>query len=153
MTRITHWMERYIIVSWMVIAGASAVLAYWALDRTPPFALGSYTVFNAQAGQTAFVNASVKRTATRDCTVTFSRYLIDSQRIRHDLGGSQYMSAAALAQMERDMPDSLRLAIKLPMDMPVGPANLVTASEYRCNPMHGMWPVDVLLEMKLEVLP
>ena len=153
MTRITHWMERYIIVSWMVIAGASAVLAYWALDRTPPFVLKNYTVFNASAGQTAFVNASVERVLTRDCTVTFSRYLVDSQRIRHEIGGSQYMSSAALNQMEQAMPGALRLAIKLPMDMPVGPANLITALEYRCNPMHGMWPVDVLLEMKLEVLP
>ena len=153
MTRITHWMDRYIIVSWMVIAGASAVLAYWALDRTPPFALKNYTVFNSAAGQTAFVNASVERVLTRDCTVTFSRYLVDSQRIRHEIGGAQYMSSAALNQMEQDMPGALRLAIKLPMDMPVGPANLITALEYRCNPMHGLWPVEVLIQMKLEVLP
>lgn len=153
MSRITHWMERYILVSWLIIVAAALVAGYWALDRTPPFVLGQYTVFNGRAGETAFVAANVERKTARACTVNFSRYLIDAQRIRHDLGGMQYMSAAALQQMERDMPDALRLAVKIPPDMPTGPANLVTALEYRCNPVHALWPMDVLLEMKLEVLP
>jgi len=153
MLRLTSWLERYIIVSWMILAGTLAIAGYWALDRSPPFVLRSYTVFNARAGETAFINAAVERDTGRSCTVTFARYLMDSQRIRHDIGGTQYMSAAALQQMERDMPDSLRLAVKLPADMPVGPANLVTALEYRCNPTHALWPMDVLLEMKMEVLP
>lgn len=153
MAKITHWMQRYIIVSWAIIAAAALVAGYWALDRTPPFVLNSYTVFNASAGQTAFINAVVERNTGRNCNVTFTRYLIDAQRIRHDIGGTQYMTSAALHQMERDMPDSLRLAVKLPADMPTGPANLVTALEYRCNPVHGVYPMDVLLEMALEVLP
>lgn len=153
MVRLTTWLERYIIVSWMILAGAATIATYWAMDRTPPFVMSSYTVFNAQAGQTAFVNAVVERSVGRDCTVNFTRYLMDSQRIRHDIGGTQYMTAAALQQMERDMPDALRLAVKLPADIPLGPAKLITALEYRCNPVHAVWPMDVLLEMTLEVLP
>ena len=112
-----------------------------------------YTVFNASRGETAYVNATVKRDVGRDCTVNFVRYLIDANKARHDIGGTQYMTAAALQQMERDMPDSLRLAVRIPADVPVGPATLVTALEYRCNPLHALWPMDVLLEMKLKVLP
>lgn len=153
MTRLTHWMQRYILFSWAIIAAAALVASYWALDRTPPFILSSYTVFNARAGETAFINAVVDRNVGRNCNVTFSRYLVDAQRIRHDIGGTQYMTSAALHQMERDTPDSLRLAVKIPSDTPVGTANLVTALEYRCNPTHAIWPMDVLLEMDLEVLP
>ena len=153
MTKITNLMQRYILVSWAIIAAAALVAGYWALDRTPPFILSSYTVFNARAGDTAFINAVVSRNVGRNCNVTFTRYLIDAQRIRHDIGGTQYMTSAALHQMERDTPDSLRLAIKLPADTPVGTANLITALEYRCNPVHGWFPMDVLLEMKIEVLP
>lgn len=153
MLKLTSWLERYIIVSWMILAATLVVSAYWAFDRTPPFVLGEYSVFNARAGETAMINAVVSRNTGRNCTVTFSRYLMDSQRIRHDLGGTQYMTAAALQQMERDMPDSLRLAVKIPSDMPGGRANLITALEYRCNPVHAAYPIDVLLEMPLQVLP
>lgn len=153
MARLTSWLERYIIVSWAILFLTGAVGVMWAVDRTPPFVVKSYQVFNAKAGETAFVNAVVDREVERTCNVTFNRYLIDSQRIRHDLGGSQYMTAAALQQMEKEMPDSLRLAVKVPQDMPIGRAKLVTALEYRCNPLHMFWPMDVLLEMNLEVLP
>ena len=153
MTRLTSVLERYILFSWAIIGACALVALYWALDRTPPFVMTNYTVFNASRGETAYVNATVERDVGRDCTVNFVRYLIDANKARHDIGGTQYMTAAALRQMERDMPDSLRLAVRIPADVPIGPATLVTALEYRCNPAHALWPMDVLLEMRLEVLP
>ena len=153
MARITNVLERYIILSWVIIGACALVALYWALDRTPPFVMTGYTVLNATRGETAYVTATVERDVGRDCTVNFVRYLMDANKARHDIGGTQYMTAAALRQMERDMPDSLRLAVRIPADAPVGPATLVTALEYRCNPMHSLWPMDVLLEMRLVVLP
>lgn len=153
MARLTSVLERYILFSWAIIWACALVALYWALDRTPPFVMTEYTVLNATRGETAYVTATVERDVGRDCTVNFVRYLIDANKARHDIGGTQYMTAAALRQMERDMPDSLRLAVRIPADVPIGPATLVTALEYRCNPMHSLWPMDVLLEMKLKVLP
>ena len=153
MARLTSVLERYILFSWAVIGACALVALYWALDRTPPFVMTDYTVLNATRGETAYVNAKVERDTGRDCTVTFVRYLMDANKARHDIGGTQYMTAAALQQMERDMPDSLRLAVRIPADVPVGPATLVTALEYRCNPIHALYPIDVLLEIRLEVLP
>lgn len=153
MARLTSVLERYIIFSWVIIGACALVALYWALDRTPPFVMTDYTVLNATRGETVYVTATVERDVGRDCTVNFVRYLIDANKARHDIGGTQYMTAAALQQMERDMPDSLRLAVHIPADAPVGPATLVTALEYRCNPLHALWPMDVLLEMKLKVLP
>ena len=153
MARLTSVLERYIIFSWAIIGACALVALYWALDRTPPFVMTNYTVFNASRGETAYVNATVKRDTGRDCTVDFVRYLVDANKARHDIGGTQYMTAAALQQMERDMPNSLRLAVRIPADAPVGPATLVTALEYRCNPMHVFWPIDVLMLIELKVLP
>ena len=153
MARLTYVLERYIVLSWAIIGACALVALYWALDRAPPFEMVEYTVTNAKRGETAYVNAKVRRDVGRDCTVTFTRYLMDSNKARHDIGGSQYMTAAALQRMERDMPDSLRLAVHIPEYVPVGPATLVTALEYRCNPTHALWPMDVLLEMRLGVLP
>lgn len=153
MARLTSVLERYILFSWAIIGACALVALYWALDRSPPFVMHEYTVLNATRGETAYVNATVERDVGRGCTVNFVRYLIDANKARHDIGGTQYMTAAALAQMERDMPDSLRLAVRIPADAPVGPATLVTALEYRCNPMHSLWPIDVLMLIDLKVLP
>ena len=153
MARLTSVLERYILFSWAIIGACALVALYWALDRTPPFVLLDYTVLNATRGETAYINATVERDTGRDCTVNFVHYLIDTNKTKHNIGGTQYMTASALRQMERDMPDSLRLAVRIPADVPVGPATLVTALEYRCNPMHALWPIDVLLEMQLKVLP
>ena len=153
MARLTSVLERYILFSWAIIGACALVALYWALDRSPPFVMHEYTVLNATRGETAYVNATVERDVGRGCTVNFVRYLIDANKARHDIGGTQYMTAAALQQMERDMPDSLRLAVRIPADAPVGPATLVTALEYRCNPMHSLWPIDVLMLIDLKVLP
>ena len=153
MARLTSVLERYILFSWAIIGACALVALYWALDRSPPFVMHEYTVLNATRGETAYVNATVERDVGRGCTANFVRYLIDANKARHDIGGTQYMTAAALAQMERDMPDSLRLAVRIPADVPVGPATLVTALEYRCNPMHSLWPIDVLMLIDLKVLP
>ena len=153
MARLTSVLERYILFSWAIIGACALVALYWALVRSPPFVMHEYTVLNATRGETAYVNATVERDVGRGCTVNFVRYLIDANKARHDIGGTQYMTAAALAQLERDMPDSLRLAVRIPADVPVGPATLVTALEYRCNPMHSLWPIDVLMLIDLKVLP
>ena len=153
MARLTSVLERYILFSWAVIGACALVALYWALDRTPPFVLLDYTVLNATRGETAYINATVERDTGRDCTVNFVHYLIDTNKTKHNIGGTQYMTASALQQMERDMPNSLRLAVRIPADVQVGPATLVTALEYRCNPMHALWPIDVLLEIQLKVLP
>lgn len=153
MSRLTSWLERYLIISWAVIGACCIVLGYWALERRPPFELGEYTATPASRGEAVYITASVKRDLTRDCAATFTRYLVDANKVRHDMGGAQYMTATAIQQMDRDTPDSLRMAVRVPADMPVGKATLVTVLEYRCNPVHVLWPIDMVIEMKVKVLP
>lgn len=152
MVRLTTWLERYIFVSWAIIAVCATAGAWWAFDRSPPFLLGSYTVYDAAPGQTMFINANVKRDLSRECSTRFSRYLY-SNGVRHEISGSQYMSAAAIADMDKQMPDALRMAVRIPPDIVPGPATLVTALEYTCNPLHQVWPIDVLMRMNVRILP
>ena len=152
MARLTSWIERYIFVSWMILAGTGIIALYWALDRSPPFVLGSYTAFNAQPGETMFITASVQRAAEHDCSVRFSRYLVDSNKVRHEIAPDGFMSATALKDLERESPNQLRIALRVPLAAAPGPGALVTNMEYQCNPLHAVWPIDVLLRMDIEVL-
>lgn len=153
MSRVTSWLESYIKVAFALLFIWFAILGYWAVDRSSPFQLKDYTVFNAGRGQTMFIDADVQRDTARACAVTFSRYLFDSKLIRHELGGGQYMSAAALKDMDATLPGRLRLAIQVPPGAALGPASLITALEYNCNPVHTVWPIEVLMKMNVEVLP
>lgn len=153
MARLTSWLERYLMVSWAVIAVCAAVAIYWTLDRTPPFELRGYTIPPTPLGETAHVTASVRRDMTRGCSVSVTRYFVDSQKVKHAVGATTYMTPGALGQMQRDTPDQYRGAFKVPDDAALGEGTLVTALEYRCNPVHAMWPIDYLMEMQMEVLP
>lgn len=152
MTSITRILHRSIIFAWLIIAGVAMVLATWAIDRSPPFKLLSYSVFNGRPGDSVLMIATVKRDLNKACSVTFSRYLFDHKGVRTDLSGIQYMTASALSQMDKANPNKLLLAIKLPVDIAPGPAKLVTSLEYVCNPIQRIWPLDVLLEMDMEIL-
>ncbi len=153
MGKLTRGLERSIAVAWVLIALSAAVVIYWAFDRSPPFVMLDYTAFNGRRGETVLVAANVDRNLERNCSVTFSRYLFDAKGVRSDLSGIQYMTASALAQMERDNPSKLLLSVKLPDNVQPGPAKLVTSLEYVCNPIQRIWPLDVLMEMNLVVLP
>jgi hypothetical protein len=146
-------MERSVMFAWLLIAAVAGVLLFWAFDRSPPFELKDYTVFNGRRGETLLVSATVHRAVDRSCSVTFSRYLFDAKGVRTDLSGIQYMTASALEQMNRVNPDRLLLNVKVPDSVQPGPAKLVTSLEYVCNPIQRLWPIDVLLEMNLVVLP
>lgn len=152
MARLTSWLERYIFVSWMILAGTGIIALYWALDRSPPFVLGTYTVFNAPPGETMFLNANVERASERDCAVRFSRYLVDSNKVRHEIVPAGFMLSTALKDLERESPNQLRIALRVPVAAAPGPGALVTNLEYQCNPLHSVWPIDVLLRMDIEVL-
>lgn len=153
MVAITERMRRLNPLMWLIVALSCIGAVYLRMDNSAPFVLRGYNVFNAQAGQVAFINGNAARDLKRECSVKFSRFLMDSQRIRHEIPGESSMTADALRAMDREMGGALRLAIRIPADAAAGPAKLMTVLRYRCNALHELWPIDMLLEMELEVLP
>lgn len=153
MVRLTYWMEKYILLSWAVIFICATITLYWALDRTPPIAMRSYTPFNAAPGEYALVVIGLDRPdKRRDCSERSSKYLIDSQGVRHRIGSTETMSPAAVKHMRQFSPDSMKFKIYMPKSASPGPAILIADIEYQCNPVHALWPISVLLEIPIEVL-
>ena len=143
-------MERSLWIAYAIIAIAVAQLAWWALDRYPPFAL---TKINEVAvhGNVARFNLDVRRDLDRGCSVEFSRHLIDADGYRHDAAVGQIMDAQALAEMDKRMGGRLLLSMDLPAGMAKGPAAMVTVLKYACNPLQELWPIPVRMTVPFEV--
>lgn len=149
----TRLMQRLMLVWLSILTVSAGQIAVWALDRTPPFAMLSYYAPPTQRGTVLHLTGEVMRDVERGCGVIFSRHLIDAQGYRIDLTTSQRMSAAALTDMDRVMPQKLFLAVHIPAYTSPGRARLATVLQYECNPLHRIWPIPVEMTIDFEVLP
>ena len=143
-------MERSLWIAYAIIALALAQLGWWALDRAPPFALLKINAVEVNQNVARF-NLDVRRQLDRGCSVEFARHLIDADGYRHDTSVGQIMDAQALAEMDRRMGGRLLLSMDLPAGMAKGPAAMVTALRYACNPLQNIWPIQIRMTVPFEV--
>lgn len=145
-----------------LIAGVGALLFFiafgqcvvWSLDRTPPFEMLSYNALPARAGDNSIIKLDVRRDLARKCSVTYSRMFFDAKGARFEVtSGQQVMSAAAIEESNKRAPNTLRLSIMVPTKASPGVGALITTLDYACNPVHQLYPVQVLITMDIEVLP
>ena len=134
-----------------IVLGVGAV-AWFALDRDPPFAVLSVDPASAKAGEWVTIRSQVRREVDRNCSADFSRFVFDSGGSRYDLGTSS-ATAEMIRVMERKSPGVLAITIRLPDGMQAGSADLTTALQYRCNKVHYLWPIEVTTHMPFRVLP
>lgn len=144
----------------LVITGAllcvlfALTIGYWVLDRDVPFKMESYTVEPVRPGLTTVVRAKVVRDLDRRCSVVFSRTFYDSQGTRYELTeGVQLMNAVALEAYNERSPDMLAFSVIVPIAASPGEGVVMTALNYECNPIHQFFPISMVLEMKVKVLP
>ena len=130
----------------------AAVLAYWSVDRTPPFTLLSYSTEPVKRGGTALIKANVVRDVTRGCTVTYSRFLFDSRGFRYDLNEQQRMTAEAIKSLDKITPNVLSIAVPIPQDISVGRALFQSVLHYTCNPLQLIFPITVFMEVDFTIL-
>lgn len=140
------WLFKTIIVAGLVALG------WFAMDRTPPFAVLDTPPAFARPGEWLRMTAEVRRDTSRNCDTTFSRYLFDANATRYDLGHS-IMSAQMIAAMEKRHPGKLPIAVLVPMSAEPGQARIVTVLEYRCNKVHNLWPITVTAEFPFVIQP
>ena len=143
-------LERTIWIAWAVMLAAVLQLAYWALDREPPFEM---TKINSVMiyGDVVKFDLNVRRDLTRNCSVEFGRHFIDSAGYRHDIVVGQIMDAQALAEMDKAMGGKLLLSMDLPPGMARGSAVMNTVLRYSCNPLQALWPIQVRMAVPFEV--
>lgn len=128
------------------------VVAYYAMDRQPPFEVLSVEPAFARPGDYVTVKAKVRRDVSRHCDASFSRFLYDSAGARFDIGHS-ITSADMIASLEARSPGALALSVLVPLAMAQGPANLQTVLAYNCNPVHAWIPIMVTTNIPFDVLP
>lgn len=120
---------------WAILIFSALQLSWWALELgPPPMDVVSYTATPTNPGGVVNFDAKVLLSHQR-CSSDFSRRLYDSNGFRTDLPGGKN-SVHGVEDSERFSPGHMRLSIRLPSQMAVGPANLITTYEYRCNPYH-----------------
>jgi hypothetical protein len=139
-------------VAQMIIIIALMLVAYYAMDREPPFAVISVTPTSARPGEYVTLQATVRRDVQRRCSAEFSRYLFDAAGSRYDLGHS-ISSAEMIERIQATSPDVLRISVMLPNMMEVGPANLQTVLAYECNKVHRFFPIMVTTDLPFTVVP
>lgn len=140
---------------WMLLLVVSlAQVAWWALDRDPPFRLIIAQANSPQPGGVLLVRSRVQRDLERDCSVVFSRYLFDRNGTRHDATSPQMMTAQGLRNMDALAPGQLNVQIQVPDSFPPGHAVMTTILEYRCNPLQDIArPIPVEMSVPFEVVP
>jgi len=154
MMKATALLERLMWFWMLILAVSVAQVVWWALDRSPPFYVDSYTVAPVHQGGTLVIDAKVRRDIERGCSVTLANNLYDSSGARHVLEPSVRFTPGDLAALERKTPGRMVRRVQLPDPVPVGPASFVSSMSYECNPLQEiLHPIDVQVEFAFEVLP
>jgi hypothetical protein len=159
MTKITQFLHRTLWLAYAILAAMAVAFLMLVMDRKPPFRILPMTPVAVHAGEWAFIEAPVWRDQDRRCSVTFSRFLFDSDGARFDMQGQQIASAKTIQRLERDTPGKLLLKLQIPPKkdaehphgMATGPALLLTSLSYVCNRAQRVWPVEVETEIPLWV--
>ena len=132
---------------------------YWAADREPPFIMLPHNPVHVTAGEWAHIVVPVKRDMTRNCSVTFDRFIFpDGAKGRFDLG-SGAMSYEGIRDLEKRCPGCLPVDILIPpplnakgVGIPTeNGASFVTELSYACNPTHAIKPIPVRSVIRLYI--
>ena len=149
---ITDWLRRSILFAWAIIAVCMVLLGVWALDRKPPFALISSDLSYTAAGNFAVVKAHVRRDLGRNCSAAYSRQFYDSTGVRFDLVNNVVATPSSIQLLNNLTPGSLVVTFLVPTTAVKGSGKLVSVLEYRCNPLHYLWPIDVVYSVPMEIV-
>lgn len=155
MTGMVAWAGRNSWIGWLFSLPFLVQGGVWLADRSPPFAvIGPVVVTTARPGDIAFFTAPVRRDLERDCSVVFSRHIVDVRGIRFEVSKEPgVMTAAGLRAMDAAMGSYLRLAVEVPEQAAPGQAAFVTELSYACNPIHRAWPIEVSMPLLFLIQP
>lgn len=157
MTRFQNWLINSGAGAWVTLLlsalGLLVMGLVMGLDREPPFESLSYVAEPAKPGQTAAISATVRRDLRHDCSVRFSRFFVDAAGTRWEVTPLTTVTPKGLRAFDAASEDRLRVPVPIPMGAAPGPATLIIPLAYRCNVVHELFPIDVVLTYNFEVLP
>jgi hypothetical protein len=146
-----HLLERLQDFSYAVIWLSVGIIIVLASDREPPFeVLGVYPA-QARPGDTIEIVAKVRRDTDRNCSASFSTYVLDKDGTRFDFG-TREVSAELIRRIELVTPGVMKVAFVVPYLADPGPANYIGVLRYRCNKVHAWWPIEVTTNLPFTIL-
>ena len=115
-------------------------ISFWAFDRFPPIEIHSASISPdvINAGDRAVITWAA--TMKRPCDGTIHRRFIDSSGTIFDMAP---VSAVYRHSIEEGMRRTFSREIILPIGMAPGGAVMSGIREYRCNPVHWLWPIRI----------
>ena len=143
--------ERFLWIAQFVIIASILIVAYYAMDRDPPFVIVSVEPASARPGEIITIQSEVRRETWRNCSADFTRYIFGPDQSRFYLDDG-IASAHMINRMDEKTPNKLRVSFLVPYGINPGPARLETVLEYHCNRVHRLWPIEVTTIMPFTVL-
>lgn len=142
--------RRWVMYAAAMLAVGGAVIGYWAFDRKLPTTFVKLKE-TTQDGQVVLLVQTVERSRACDTDVVL-RY------IESPLGSRLYLempnlSKAEMVKMQRESPNEVRLLLFLPIANLAPPGDWIyhVGIEYRCNPIHALWPITDEYQFKFPV--
>lgn len=114
------------------------IFGMWVVDREPPTTVLRFEVTPMQVlpGGTVEVRYFVRR--IRSCAIIVDRVLYDAKGVRTPLEDRNFVAAPGPLG-----DDNYVVAINLPDNFALGRGRYRATSVYRCNPLHGWFPITV----------
>jgi hypothetical protein len=153
--RMVIWAGAHAWLGWLLCLPILFKFAQWGTDNVAPFELlATTTVVPGPPGGEVLFESAVRRDLHRECSVRYSRHIVDSRGFRHDFEMEpRYLSADGLRRMDKDMGQRLKIVVNIPKAAAVGPAIYAAELNYVCNPLHTLFPLRVTMAMPFDVLP
>jgi hypothetical protein len=132
---------------------ALAILAVYAADLEPPFAVLQVDRPAGKPGQEVAFHAETWRDRSRQCTAQrfASAYHSDGLRTDYPI---QFYSDAQIAHQEEATPGRMAPTFRIPENaVPGRPAYMMMTLHYRCNQAHYWFrPIEVRVNIAFDVL-
>ena len=137
-------------LTWGAVIVASL---FWASNTTPPFVLKDYKAMPLYQGGMITIDANVERDLDRRCSVKYSRKIVDSAGIVYSIEPTTEMSYNAIKVLEELNPGKLRINAQTSNSISTGWATVLTPLSYSCNPLQKIFPIQMVLKMRVQVMP
>ena len=125
-------------------------IVLWTYDTSLAVSPASNSApIEASRGAKIPINAPIRFSSTRQCSMLISRYILDSNGAYFDLMATRFVSSTGLIEIERASPMNLRFVAAIPQEAALGKGFLVTQVSSMCNPLQIVWPADIDIQWTL----
>lgn len=139
----TEFLHQRVIIPYVILGLFAVSSLPWLFDRDPPFIYQNDVVVERVTPNTVSLSYAAKR--VRACPLTVERFLI--------VNGNRFyfspftLSANNVRRLETENPNRVKILLEIPGGAAQGKYFYNVRLDYRCNPIHALWPISVAFEV------